>query len=380
MAKDVVFESEKYMKRQEAKRKWIPILCIAAVLLLVVVIALIIRGSRGVVYSGGEDTPYPYSWSVNRKGELTLNIASPEGYTWKTSDVDYRGLDLARPEKQAEGASTFTITPLAPGRYVSVFSLVNREDAEDAIYEWRFLMDSAETGEGDASSAGPLSILSGSGMERAGKTRSGEEDALPYTIQTDGDGNLILEIVNPAAGTYQEASYTPVAADRDEGDVVSEQTQGEEDGAQAPTAPQPLESTVISDPAEIEELVGMPYDEWVAMMQAEAEANAAETTYYDTNWTASSDNENAAVPAGIFYTGEMAIATFNAGETDGTANVLVTNNILGLEIHAAVENKDGVLSVKEYGSRSFEPAVTMAPETVPEPVEGTAEPETAPEP
>ena len=51
MAKDVVFESEKYMQRQEAKRKWIPIVCFAAILLVIILIALFLRGNNGVVYT-----------------------------------------------------------------------------------------------------------------------------------------------------------------------------------------------------------------------------------------------------------------------------------------------------------------------------------------
>lgn len=378
MAKDVVFESEKYMQRQEAKRRWIPIACFAAILLIIILIALFLRGNNGVVYTEGEDTPYPYSWSVNKKGEMTLDITKPEGYTWRTGSVDPRTLNVQHPEKQPNGVSRFVFTPQEAGRFVPVFTLVRTDDAEDTVYEWRLLMDSALVTENETQTAGPLSVISGTGSELVGKTRSAEDDAVAYTIHADADGVMTVEIVNPVQGEDTGSGFVP-QQDKDEGDTVAAETRGEEDGAAPDESGEPSfkpETNVISDPAEIEAYVGMPYDEWVEQVNLESR----EDLIYDYNWLVTSDNENAVLPVGIFYGGEMATATFNAGSEDGAAAVLVTNNVLGLEVYATVENKGGVLSIKEYGSRSFEPVVTMAPETVPEPVEGTAEPETAPEP
>lgn len=371
MAKDVVFESEKYMQRQEAKRKWIPILCFAAILLVIILIALFLRGNNGVVYTEGEDTPYPYSWSVNKKGELTLDITKPEGYIWRTGSVDPRTLNVQCPEKQPDGVSRFVITPQEAGRFVPVFTLVKTEDTEDAVYEWRLLMDSALVTENEAQTIGPLSVVSGTGSELTGKTRSSEDDAVAYTIHADADGILTVEIVNPVQGESTDSGFVP-QQDKDEGDTVAAETRGEEDGAAPDESGGPSfkpETNVISDPAEIEAYVGMPYEEWVEQVNLEAQ----EDLLYDYNWLVTSDNENAVLPVGIFYGGEMATATFNAGSEEGMAAILVTNNKLGLEVYATVENKGGVLSIQEYGSRSFEPAVMMAPETAPEPAEG-AEP------
>ena len=365
MAKDVVFESEKYMQRQETKRKWLPVLCLAAILLAVIVIALIIRGSRGVVYTGGEDTPYPYSWSVDRKGELKLEIdnSAAEGYTWAATDYDIRELEIGRPEKQPQGKSSFTIKANDAGRYVSVFSLVNREDRSDCIYEWRFMMDSAQVTEGETASAGPLSILSGSGMERNGKMKNAEEDVLSYTLYADDDGGMTVELINPPQGTVATGGASQPLKDKDEGDVVSEEKRGEEDGgkpddSQGSTAP--LESIVISDPAEIEAFEGIPYDEWLEQQKALAEE--AETAVYSYSWSVTSDNERAVIPAGMFYTGEMAIASLNAGSENGTASVSVHNDRLGLEVYATVTNTDGQLTIGSYGSRSYDPIAFELPE------------------
>ncbi|MBO4881691.1 MAG: hypothetical protein J5555_08400 [Firmicutes bacterium] len=379
MAKDVVFESEKYMQRQETKRKWLPVLCLAAILLAVIVIALIIRGSRGVVYTGGEDTPYPYSWSIDRKGELKLEIdkSAAEGYTWAASDYDISGLEIGRPEKQPQDKSSFTIKPNAAGRYVSVFSLVNKEDRSDCIYEWRFLMDSAQITEGETSSAGPLSILSGTGMELGGKKRNTEEDALSYTIAAGPDGTMTVELINPAQGSVAAGDAVRPVKDKDEGDVVSEEKRGEEDGG-APDDSQgsavPLESTVITDPAEIEEFEGIPYDELVEQLKAAEKEK--EAVIYNYSWTVTSDNEGAVSPAGVFYTGEMAIASLNAGNRNGTASVSVHNDRLGLEVYAVVTNLDGQLTIDSYGSRSYEPV----PVVLPEPEEGQAETEETSQP
>lgn len=367
MAKDVVFESEKYMQRQEAKRKWIPILCIAAVLLLVVVIALAVRGSKGTTTIGGEDTPYPYSWRVDSKGVLHLDLqkGGAEGYSWSASDVDTAGLEISYPQKEAEGADSFILTPTKAGRHIAAFSLRNLQDRSDCLYEWRFVMDSASSSEGEESAAGPLSILSVSGLDLGGKKHSAQTDAVSYAIHEDPDGNVVVEIINPSQDSLTIESGDTILSDPDEGDVVSEEKRGEEDGGQKPQAAQPSpDATVITDPAEIEELVGIPYDEWVAMVQAEAEAEAQAQgiSVYDYNWTASSDNETAVDPAGVFYTGEMAIATLNPGTEDGSAAISIHNDLLGLEVYAEVENNDGRLSIVSYGSRSYEPVFPMEEE------------------
>jgi hypothetical protein len=365
MAKDVVFESEKYMQRQEAKRKWLPLIALAAILLVVIIAALILRGSRSATVKGGEDTPYPYSWSVNKKGELTLQIdrSAAEGYTWMCSDYDVVNLTVTRPEKEAANVSSFTIMPNAPGRYITTFSLVNKTDRDDCLYEWRFLMDSASAVNRETVSAGPLSIISGTGMELGGKQRSGEDEAVAYTVHTDADGGMVVEIINPKQGESSAPGTDAIITDKDEGDVVSAEKRGEGDGGKPDETGKPAgntEAVVIDDPEEIaaiEAELGMTIQEWVEMQQAEAEEDADARILYDYSWIVTSDNENAAVPAGCFYTGEMVIASLNAGSEPGTASIRVSNDVLGLEVHAMVENKDGKLSITSYGSSRYEPVV-----------------------
>lgn len=368
MAKDVVFESEKYMQRQEALRKWMPLICFAAILLAVVVIALILRGSRGVVNTGGEDTPYPYSWSVDRKGVLTLEIdkSAAEGYSWALTDFDVARLNVEWPEKAKDGVSTFKITPDEAGRYICVFDLLNLQDRSDCKYEWRFIMDSGFVTEGETTSAGPLSILFGSGMDLGGKQRSTEDEAVSYTIQTDADGNVTVEIINPEQGRIDDTSTVP-QKDPDEEDASA---------AQSPAS----EPVLIEDPEEIEAALGMPLEDYIAMMEELKEEAASGTPFYNYSWTLTSENESVAVPAGIFYTGEMAIASLNPGPEDGTASIRVYNDVLCLEVYAEVMNKEGRLSILNYGSKTFEPApFELPPEylqnaTQEETEEGTEEP------
>ena len=87
MAKNVVFESERYEKRQIFKRIGIPLAVVIGAILIAVVVALIVRGGRGKPVSGGEDTPYPYTWTANRNGSVTLVLdrAAAPGYIWSAS-------------------------------------------------------------------------------------------------------------------------------------------------------------------------------------------------------------------------------------------------------------------------------------------------------
>ncbi|MBR0311837.1 MAG: hypothetical protein IJQ98_05500, partial [Oscillospiraceae bacterium] len=65
MAKEVVFESERISKWERNTRFVIPAIAFVVVIVIAVVAALIMQGSRGETFTGGEDSPYPYSWTAN---------------------------------------------------------------------------------------------------------------------------------------------------------------------------------------------------------------------------------------------------------------------------------------------------------------------------
>ena len=190
MAKDVVFDSERYEKQQVVKRIAVPIIVLICVIAAAVVIALIVRGGRGKPVSGGEGTAYPYAWVVNRNGSVSLEIdrAAAPGYLWVESGADAL-LAVTAEQDSANGKTRFTLTPRTEGRTVLVFSLQREEDESDRIFELAALAEVA--GDGKKLKANLLSV---SGKPLFGVVRGGEETVCPYTIRMDDDGDLMIGI------------------------------------------------------------------------------------------------------------------------------------------------------------------------------------------
>ena len=63
MADELLFDSERQEKKTQ-RRKWLyPAIALAAVLLIAVVVALILRGkNKTEIHKLGEDSLYPFTW------------------------------------------------------------------------------------------------------------------------------------------------------------------------------------------------------------------------------------------------------------------------------------------------------------------------------
>ncbi len=203
MAKNVVFESERYEKRQVFKRFGIPAAVILGAIVIAVVVALIIRSGRGRPVTGGEDTPYPYTWVTNRNGSVTLQVdrAAAPGYIW-TASTDIPEMEIAVKQGVPEGKTQFTLTPKEAGRYVLGFRLHRENDPDDCIFELSAL--SEITSNGKTLSA---SLLSLSGRRLPGVVRGGEGTLCPYLICQDEDGDTMV-IINDTEPVPEENEET----------------------------------------------------------------------------------------------------------------------------------------------------------------------------
>ena len=193
MAKDVVFESERYEKWQTLRRWLIPVAVLLAMTLIVAAAALIIRGKSGKAHVSGEDMPYPYSWREGKDGVITLEIdrsAAPD-YLWILEQPG-DSVSVAETQMEAEKKTEFTLMPTEAGRSVLVFSLLRAEDEMDRIYELSALMESTRSGKNLSST-----LLSISGKALLGTIRGGA-DAYPYLVQMDEDGDLAISITDNA--------------------------------------------------------------------------------------------------------------------------------------------------------------------------------------
>ena len=136
MAKDIIFDSERYEKRETVKRYLIPAAVLVGLIVVAVVAALLLRGSRSKPVTGGEDTPYPYTWAAGKNGSVILAVdrtAAP-GYLWLPA-AETRQLDISVTQDAQQGKTQFILTPQEAGRCVLEFRLQREDDPEDCIYQ-----------------------------------------------------------------------------------------------------------------------------------------------------------------------------------------------------------------------------------------------------
>ena len=210
MAKKVVFESERYEKRQSVRRIVIPAAVLLGAIVIAVAAALIIRGGRGKPVTGGENTPYPYTWAANKNGSVTLvadRAAAPD-YIW-ISAADVPQMEITAKQGVPEGKTQFTLTPKEAGRYVLEFRLQREKDPDDCIFKLTALSD--VTYDGKTMRA---SLLSVSGRRLAGVVRGGEDSLCPYQIRQDEDGDLMVIIADTEPAPDEEENNEDAGQDK----------------------------------------------------------------------------------------------------------------------------------------------------------------------
>ena len=233
MAKEVVFESERISKWERNKRFIIPAIAFGVVIIVAVVAALVIQGSRGDTFTGGEDTPYPYTWTMNKDGSVRLEVsrtASPQ-YLWNISE-ESTGVAVLSGESANEAEESFNIpvlsvepdlkqsgekasillTPTMTGRAVLLLDLRHKDDTQDQIYEMTILTEVLEEN-------GKLyaNLISITGTEQQGVTHGGQETAFPYTVSLNESGDLLITVTardseeEPGSVSETEASWECVS-------------------------------------------------------------------------------------------------------------------------------------------------------------------------
>lgn len=290
MAKDVVFESERYEKRQSIKRYLFPALGILVIAAIAIAVTLLLRGRRLTVISGGEDTPYPYVWTVNKNGSVVLEIdhsASP-GYVWRQA-VSAAGMSVMTEEDSGQSKTRFTLTPTGEERSMLRFVLLKEEDGADRIYELSFLAEAQQSN--GKLAATPVSVA---GKPLQGKISSDADSLIPYTVRTDMDGDLLIAVALPA----QEDD---TAGGEEAGTEETENETADADG----------ESDAVS-----------------------------------TDWNCDSSDTAVAQPLGVIYGDEEIVAYFRPGSVSGNVTLRMTEHISGAYITVECENSgDSTLRV-----------------------------------
>jgi hypothetical protein len=177
------------------------------VIVIAVVVALVLRGGRGKAVTGGEDTDFPYVWTVNKNGTIAMEIdrAAAPGYLWTSGSVSQ--MEVAVSQDASESKTRFTLTPKEQGRCVLAFRLQREDDPEDCIFEITALTDTAFDGK-----TLTASFLNISGRSLPGVTHGGEGTLCPYMLRLDEDGDMMVIV----------ADMEPAADDEEEEEVIED--------------------------------------------------------------------------------------------------------------------------------------------------------------
>ena len=200
MADELLFDSE-IQEKKARRRKWmIPAIALAAIILIAVVVALIIRAKAPRIQKGGEDTVYPYTWQAESDGSIRLELPHENApdYRWALTDPEaLQIVEASREDKEKNNATRITLKPRAEGRDTVTLKLLreqetvpepsSREEAiaigyeapgpEDVLFELSLLVEFTEE-DGKLTGA----VLNSSGVQRQGSLSGGADSANPYRI------------------------------------------------------------------------------------------------------------------------------------------------------------------------------------------------------
>lgn len=214
MADELLFDSERQEKKTQ-RRKWLfPALALAAVLLIAVAVALILRGkNKTEIHKLGEDSLYPFTWQLNADGSILLELPheNAPAYRWVlTNGETLSALDAVREEKESNNTTRFTLTAREEGRNLLELSLrLQSEEAPaepsdgekvpeqlreaDSLYQLTLLTEFIRE---DGKLKG--TILNYSGLRRQTELTGGAGSANPYRIYArDGKRLTVAVKISP---------------------------------------------------------------------------------------------------------------------------------------------------------------------------------------
>ena len=319
MAKEFTFESEQTLKRQKLKRILIPIGALLLIVGATVLIAVIVAKNRPVRTGGGEDTPYPYTWSVKKNGtaELVVDTSEAPGYQW-VPDSETESALFKMEEKQRSGReSVFTLTPQTFGTEELEFFLQKGEDTANRIYTLKLLVNipQKETEE-DAYAPELLTALM---TAISAPAEGGQDTDFPYVIRTE-KGCLIITMQDKITFTYV------VGAD----------------------LPDNVKDEIPDDPE---------------YQPEETEPETAEASIMHPDWELISDHPEAVLVSGPELGDFELTAKIIPGQETGSANISIRSASAQTELLIAAEHTaDGAVLLKSHELKDYQPPETEAAE------------------
>ena len=199
---DVIFDSERVAKREEKKkglkRLLIPLGILVLLIIIVVVVALIVKANKVVPIRGGENTPYPYSWYIQKDGSISFSIdhSAFEGHSWRFKESDNSSvLSIEKDEKQkSKSATSFTLKPLETGRALQTFELYPDANDSAVICELMLFTEVTEQEEGFKTE------FLGASVKQAAAQETGGDNDFSYTITSENSRIILKVLYDPSLG------------------------------------------------------------------------------------------------------------------------------------------------------------------------------------
>lgn len=190
--KDLVFSSERLESRERLKKIILTAAAVVLVIAIAIAAAFIIRGAKGVRFTGGEDTAFPYSWRNSKKGVMSLEISRGEdtARTWSFIDAASNRIGATLDKKQPKDATRFSVVPKEAGRHNVIFLFTDA--AGEASYRMDMLLETTENEKGTFTTE----VITASIQERQTSARGGEGTYFPYAFRIDEYGYMVLVAEN----------------------------------------------------------------------------------------------------------------------------------------------------------------------------------------
>ena len=209
------------MEAQKSKKPlFITLAALAGILIAAVAVALIARGRGGARYTGATDAPYPYSWTEQSNGAITMTLETggAANSAWSLESADGSAAAVRVGSTQS-GKTNVTVKPDAGGRMFLLFSLTSDGDRLAELS----LTVMVESGENNK-----LAATVTDHRERVFQSvvRGGEETGHPFAVRGDGSG-LTIFVEEPEGYTddgmaWESESTNSMAASVSDIDVSGE--------------------------------------------------------------------------------------------------------------------------------------------------------------
>ena len=206
-------------------------------LILIVAAISLIRGTvlGGEKFSGGEDSPYPYTWIEKENGTIALTLENGKsGYHWELSNLVDELLEVSTAVKG--GKTQATLTPINEGFTSVSFDLVGENERlatttyrvdileEDQVLTIHFVDNAITLRQGNLVLEGapdhPITVgTSEEGYLAIHIAGVSEEDMIPIPVNDEGvveEGDLHVW----EAETQDEMVATPQGSDFDDDGMV----------------------------------------------------------------------------------------------------------------------------------------------------------------